>query len=305
MGTEVKIVVDLDYNGWRLDKFLAEQEEIDLSRSFIQKLINEGQITVDGVPKKASYKVKGGEFITINIPPPRELEVVAEKIPIDIVFEDDDLVVINKKAGMVVHPAEGNWEGTLVNALLYHCQNLSGIGGILRPGIVHRLDKDTSGLIVVAKNDFAHRSLAQQIKEKQALREYMAIIYGFLKNKEGLIDLPIGRDPKDRQKMAVTGNGKPAQTKYWVIEEYKKGFSLIKAKLLTGRTHQIRVHFSYLGHPILGDFKYGPRNNKYGIKRQLLHAYKLSFRHPRSHEQLEFTVPLPKDMEEIIALIKA
>ena len=305
METEVKVLVDYDFNGYRLDKFLAEQEELDLSRSFIQKLITEGQITVNGVTKKASYKVKGGEIITVKIPPPRELEVVPEKIPLDIVYEDEDLVVVNKKAGMVVHPAEGNWDGTLVNALLYHCQNLSGIGGILRPGIVHRLDKDTSGLLVVAKNDLAHQSLAEQIKEKKAIREYWAIVHGFLKSKEGTINLPIGRDTKDRQKMAVVAGGKPAQTLYWVTEEYKKGFSLIKTKLLTGRTHQIRVHFSHLGHPVLGDPKYGPKNNPFGVKRQMLHAFKLSFMHPRRRELVEFTAPLPEDFQKVLTALRA
>ncbi|GAV23747.1 RluA family pseudouridine synthase [Carboxydothermus pertinax] len=304
MEAEIKVMVSAEFNGFRLDKFLAEQEELDLSRSFIQKLIAEGRVNVNGINKKASYKVKGGEIITVVIPPPHKLTVTPEKIPLDIIYEDEDLVVVNKKAGMVVHPAEGNWEGTLVNALLYHCQNLSGIGGVLRPGIVHRLDKDTSGLLVVAKNDLAHQSLAEQIKTKRAIREYWAIVHGLLKNKKGLIDLPIGRDPRDRQKMAVVSHGKPAQTEYFVLEEFKKGFTLVKAKLLTGRTHQIRVHFSYLGHPVLGDPKYGAKSNPFGLKRQMLHALKLSFTHPRSGELLDFTAPLPEDFQEVLEKLR-
>ncbi|ABB15756.1 RluA family pseudouridine synthase [Carboxydothermus hydrogenoformans] len=304
MDTEIKVVVNSEYSGLRLDKFLAEQEELELSRSFIKKLIEEGKVTVNGLHRKASYKVRGGEIIAVLLPPPRELSVKPEEIPLDIVYEDEDLVVVNKKAGMVVHPAEGNWDGTLVNALLYHCQNLSGIGGVLRPGIVHRLDKDTSGLLVVAKNDLAHQSLAEQIKEKKAVREYWTIVHGYLKNKEGIIDLPIGRHPRDRQKMAVVSNGKTAQTVYKVLEEFNKGFTLIQAKLLTGRTHQIRVHFSYLGHPVLGDPKYGHQNNPFGVKRQMLHAIKLSFIHPRSGELLEFTAPLPEDFQRVLAKLR-
>lgn len=288
----------------RLDVFLTTQI-VDVSRSYVQKLIDEGLVTVDGKSTKANHKLRKGEIVTIKIPPPEELEVNAENITLDIYFEDQDVIVINKPRGMVVHPAEGNTSGTLVNALLYHCTDLSGINGVLRPGIVHRLDKDTSGLIMVAKNDNAHNCLAEQLKNRTVTRRYIALIHKNLKNDVGTVDAPIGRDPKDRQKMAVTEkNSKHAVTHYKVIERFGD-YTLIECRLETGRTHQIRVHMAYIGHPLVGDTKYGPNKPHFNIEGQLLHAKVLGFIHPSTGEYMEFTAPLPKIFKDTLASLRS
>lgn len=287
----------------RLDVFLTTQLA-DISRSYIQKLIDDGLVTVDSKSTKSNHKLRIGEIISIKIPPPEELEVNAENIPLDIYFEDQDVIVVNKPRGMVVHPAEGNTSGTLVNALLYHCTDLSGINGVLRPGIVHRLDKDTSGLIMVAKNDNAHNCLSEQLKERTVTRRYIALIHKNIKNNIGTVDAPIGRDPKDRQKMKVIDkNSKHAVTHYQVIERFGD-YTLIECRLETGRTHQIRVHMTFIGHPLVGDHKYGPNKPHFNIDGQLLHAKVLGFLHPSTGKYLEFTAPLPKIFEDTLAKLR-
>jgi 23S rRNA pseudouridine1911/1915/1917 synthase len=310
---EIKVPTTL--SGIRLDLFLSDQN-LDLSRSRIQKLISEQNILVDGRPTKPSYKIKGNEKITIEIPPLEKLSLEPEDIPLDILYEDSDLLVVDKKAGMVVHPALGNYSHTLVNALLFHCKDLSGINGVLRPGIVHRLDKNTSGLLVVAKNDFAHLSLAEQIKNRTLLREYVAIVWGHMPADKGIIEAPIGRSIKDRKKMTVTRlKGKESLTEYRVQERFDL-CDFLSIRLKTGRTHQIRVHLSYLNHPVLGDPEYGGRqkwikgvHDQYRpltqrllslIDRQALHAKKLGFIHPRTKEYKEFESPMPEDIENVL-----
>lgn len=280
-------------NGVRLDKYLADAG-IELSRSMAVNLIENGAVTVNGSGCEKKRKLLVGDVIEVNIPDPVPYEAKAENIPLDIVFEDDDLLVVNKPKGMVVHPAAGNYEGTLVNALLYHCgESLSGINGVMRPGIVHRIDKDTSGLLIVAKNDFSHTKLAEQIKEHSFTREYEAVVFGSLKNDEGEVNAPIGRHPVDRKKMCVTEkNSKHAVTHYSVISRYK-GYTHIKCVLETGRTHQIRVHMAYIGHPVAGDPVYGVKNEKVSFEGQCLHARKIGFVHPRSGEYMEFDSDLP------------
>lgn len=277
----------------RIDAYISE--EIDLTRSAAVKLIETGQVTVNNSPVSKSYKLKSGDKVLVIIPDPIELCVEAEDIPLEIVYEDADLLVVNKPKGMVVHPAPGNYSGTLVNALMFHCkESLSGINGVMRPGIVHRIDKDTSGLLMVAKNDFAHNLLAEQIKEHSFNREYECVVVGTMKEKEGTVELPIGRHPVKRKQMAVTAkNSKPAKTFYKVIAE-ANGFSHLRLKLYTGRTHQIRVHMAYLGHPVAGDTVYGRAGSVYKqLNGQCLHAKKIGFVHPRTNEYLEFESDLP------------
>ena len=298
-------------HGTRIDLFLS-QEDLGLSRSFVHKLILDKRILVDGQAVKPSHKLKGGEQIKIEIPPLEKPSLEPEDIPLDIVYEDPDLLVVNKKAGMVVHPAAGNFSHTLVNALLFQCKDLSGINGVLRPGIVHRLDKNTSGLLVVAKNDFAHLGLAEQIKNRTLLREYAAIVWGHMPTEDGVIEAPIGRAPRDRKKMAVTRvKGRESLTQYKVLERFSL-CDLLSIRLKTGRTHQIRVHLSYLNHPVLGDPEYGGRQKWLKgiydrerplaqkllnlIERQALHAKKIGFIHPRTKKHLEFDSDLPEDM---------
>ena len=289
----ISIFADSEFDGVRIDKYLSVVFP-DLSRSFIQKAIDCGNVSVNGKSVAKNYKLKTDERIEYIPLEPVKLEVKAQNIPLDIVYEDDDLLVVNKPKGMVVHPAPGNYENTLVNALIFHCKDsLSGINGVLRPGIVHRIDKDTSGLLIVAKNDFAHRSLAEQIKEHSFTREYESIVFGNLKNDEGTVDAPIGRNPKDRKKMCVIEkNSKNAVTHYSVITRYK-GYTHIKCKLETGRTHQIRVHMAYIGHPVSGDKVYGVKNEKVDFEGQCLHARKIGFIHPKTSEYIEFTSELP------------
>ena len=286
--------------GDRIDKFLAEQYE-NLSRSFLQKLLKSGEVMVGGRPVKASYKVAEGDLISFEVPEAVEPEIVPEDIPLDILYEDHDVILVNKPKGMVVHPAAGHYTGTLVNALMFHCkEDLSGINGVLRPGIVHRIDMDTTGVIIACKNDLAHNSIAAQLKEHSITRRYQAIVHGALKDDEGVIDAPIGRSPKDRKKMAVNyNNGKPAVTHYKVLTRFKD-FTHIECRLETGRTHQIRVHMASIGHPLLGDAVYGPAKCPYKLQGQTLHAGILGFVHPRTGEYMEFSAPLPEYFEELL-----
>lgn len=279
--------------GIRVDKFLSEQIP-DKSRSFISSLINDGNALVNGNVISKSYLLKNGDCVSVSIPEAVEYSAKAENIPLEIVYEDDDLIVVNKPKGMVVHPAAGNYSGTLVNALLYHCKGqLSGINGVLRPGIVHRIDKNTSGLLVAAKSDIAHNSLTAQLKEHSVRREYRAVVYGSFKESEGRVDLPIGRSTNDRKKMSVTyKNSKNAVTNYRVLEQLQ-GFSYLSCVLETGRTHQIRVHMAYLGHPLAGDEVYGPKKVIQSLNGQCLHAKTLGFIHPTKEKYMEFDSKLP------------
>lgn len=274
----------------RLDKVCSELFP-DYSRSQVKALLDDGNITVNGKIEKAKYKVKEGDVIGLDEPETRELELEPENIPLDIVYEDDDVIVVNKPQGMVVHPAPGHAGHTLVNALLYHCP-LSTINGTFRPGIVHRIDKDTSGLLMVAKNDRAHQSLARQLKEKTNIREYTALVHGHIAEDEGTINAPIGRSPKDRKKQAVVKDGRNAVTHFEVLKRYRD-YTLVKCILETGRTHQIRVHMKYIGHPLVGDPLYGPKKTIRG-NGQFLHAGKLGFVHPTTGELMVFTAPLPE-----------
>lgn len=318
------ITVTADSDGIRLDKFLAAQLA-DLSRARIQALIQDEQVFVDGgLCESASVKIRDGQRVAVNIPPPQEAEPEPENIPLDLVHEDEDMLVINKPAGLVVHPGAGNWSGTLVNALLYHCgDSLSGIGGVVRPGIVHRLDKDTSGLMVVAKNDKAHQNLSAQLADRSLSRHYYAFVWKVPVNRKGTIDQPIGRHPVQRQKMAITArNGRKAVTDYMTRERYHDAAALVECKLHTGRTHQIRVHMAHIGHPLIGDPAYGLQDNAaqsllkksgYGqeaitalidFPRQALHAYKIGYIHPRTDKAMTFEMPLPADLAAIKSFLE-
>lgn len=304
MMSEVIIDVPQEFHGERIDKFLSVLVE-STSRNAIQKLIENEKVLVNGQPVNKKYKVSADDEITMLPGGLKPLDAEPENIPLDIVYEDEHLLVVNKPRGMVVHPAPGNYSGTLVNALLYHCKDsLSGINGILRPGIVHRIDKDTSGLLIVAKNDKAHIGLAEQIKEHSFTREYNAVIVGHLKENEGTVNAPIGRNPKDRKKMCVTmTNSKNAVTHYNTIEDYE-GYSHISLKLETGRTHQIRVHMAHLGHPVAGDLVYGNDKKSAYLNGQCLHAIKIGFIHPISGEYLEFTSDLPDYFKGFLSKLK-
>lgn len=297
MDKTVFIVEEKD-KGTRIDKYLSDAIE-GKSRSFIQGLIEKDSIKVNGKIPKSNYKLKALDEIEVVLPEPEVLNVEAENIPIDIIYEDDDVVVVNKAQGMVVHPAPGNYNGTLVNALLYHCKNLSSINGVIRPGIVHRIDKDTSGVLVIAKNDEAHTFLSEQLKDHSMKREYYALIEGRLKNDSGTIDKPLGRNKKDRLKMGIVEDGKRAVTHYEVIERFN-GFTLIKCVLETGRTHQIRVHMASIGFPLVGDPLYGFKRQKIKVEGQVLHAKTLGFIHPRTKEYMEFTTDLPEYFTKIL-----
>lgn len=292
------VTAEAEDAGTRADVFLAAK--LGVSRSNMQKLLEDGRVKRGEKIIKANYKVRVGEMFVVDILEPEPIEAVPENIPLDIIYEDDDVVVLNKARGMVVHPAPGNYTGTLVNALLYHCSNLSGINSAIRPGIVHRLDKDTSGIMIVAKNDAAHISLSQQIQSKTAVRTYLAVVRGNIKTDSGTIETQIARDKTDRKKMAVVKEGgRDAITDYEVLERFGK-YTLVRCKLRTGRTHQIRVHMEYLGYPLVGDPKYSPMKTPFGIKGQALHSHTLEFTHPRTGERMKFEAPLPEDMHKII-----
>ncbi len=292
------VTAEAEDAGTRADVFLAAK--LGVSRSNMQKLLEDGRVKRGEKIIKANYKVRAGEMFLVDILEPEPIEAVPENIPLDIIYEDDDVVVLNKARGMVVHPAPGNYTGTLVNALLYHCSNLSGINSAIRPGIVHRLDKDTSGIMIVAKNDAAHISLSQQIQSKTAVRTYLAVVRGNIKTDSGTIETQIARDKTDRKKMAVVKEGgRDAITDYEVLERFGK-YTLVRCKLRTGRTHQIRVHMEYLGYPLVGDPKYSPMKTPFGIKGQALHSHTLEFTHPRTGERMKFEAPLPEDMHKII-----
>ena len=288
----------------RVDKYLAT-ELADLSRSYIQKLLKEGRVMVGEKSVKANYKLREGDDVTFTVPPLKELSVEAEPIPLDIVYEDEDVILINKPKDMVVHPCAGRYSGTLVNGLMYHCKDqLSGINGVLRPGIVHRIDKDTTGILVVCKNDKAHRSVADQLKVHSITRKYRAIVHGILKE-DGTVDAPIGRSPKDRKKMAINEkNGKRAVTHYKVLEHLKGKYTYIECQLETGRTHQIRVHMASLHHPLVGDTTYGPAANPFHLEGQCLHAMVLGFIHPTTGEYMEWEAPLPDYFQELLRKLR-
>lgn len=297
-----KMNLTVNCQGSRLDKYLAENT--DLSRSFLQDMIKDQKVLVNNNIAKSSYKVILGDEISLFIPDLEELDVIPQNIPLDILYEDEDIIVINKAKGMVVHPSCGHPDGTLVNALLYHCHDLSGINGKLRPGIVHRIDKDTSGCLVIAKNDKAHVQLAKQIETKQAYREYRLVVQGNIQHDDGLIDAPIGRDPKDRQKMTVIAeNAKDARTHFHVLKRYGQ-YTYLSCRLETGRTHQIRVHMKYIQHPIIGDEKYGKKCAFKDTKGQVLHAYKLKLIHPTKGIEMEFIAELPTYFCEILAYLE-
>lgn len=296
--------VEEELSGERIDKVVTLKCELN-SRSAAQRILDDGGVFVNGKAVSKNYKVKANDKITVKIPEAKELEVKAENIPLDIRYEDSDLLVVNKPKDMVVHPAAGNYDGTLVNALLYHCKDsLSGINGVIRPGIVHRIDKDTSGLLIVAKNDFAHINLAEQIKAHSFTRQYQSVVYGKLKNESGKIDAPIGRHPVDRKKMTVTPkNSKNAVTHYQLIEQYDN-FAHVRLILETGRTHQIRVHMSYIGHPVAGDPVYGPKKVIEYLGGQCLHAGLIGFKHPRTGKYIEIESELPEYFTDFLRRIK-
>ena len=292
--------VDDTQAGERIDKFLCANITT-LTRSAVQKVIDSGTVTVGGIAVTKNYKVRAGDKIAVQMPQNRELDVEPQNIPLDIRYEDDDLLVVNKPKGMVVHPAPGNPDGTLVNALLYHCKgSLSGINGVIRPGIVHRIDKDTSGLLIVAKTDFAHLSLAEQIAAHSFSREYQTVVYGRMNTESGTVDAPIGRHPTDRKKMAVTQkNSKHAVTHFFVETQYRD-FTHLRVQLETGRTHQIRVHMAYIGHPVAGDPVYGPKKVITSLGGQCLHAGHIGFKHPRTRQKIEIDSELPEYFEAFL-----
>ena len=294
--------VDEDSVGTRLDVFISSKFD-DKTRSYIQGIIEGETVSVNGKCRKSNYKLKLADAVALFIPEAVELNIKAEEIPLDVLYEDVDVIVINKPQDMVVHPAPGTYSGTLVNALLNHCKDLSGINGIIRPGIVHRIDKDTSGALIVAKNNNAHNALAKQFKEHSITRSYLAIVEGIIKTDEGTIDMPIGRHPKDRIKMGVVESGKKAVTHYKVIERFTS-HTLVECNLETGRTHQIRVHMAKIGHPLVGDLIYGYKKQSFNLKGQVLHAKRLGFIHPSTNEYMEFDSPLPAYFEKLITKLR-
>lgn len=300
----LKITADEAFSGIRIDRYLSEQKA-ELSRSYLQKLLKEQGITVNGREVKANYKVQAGDEILISLPDLSEPDILPEDIPLDILYEDQDVMVVNKPKGMVVHPSAGHTSGTLVNAILFHCKgNLSGINGVMRPGIVHRIDKDTTGALLICKNDAAHHDLAEQLKEHSIKRRYRAVVWGNLKDDEGTVEGPIGRHPVDRKKMAVNyKNGKDAVTHYTVLERFGNA-TYVECRLETGRTHQIRVHMTSIGHPLLGDEVYGSGKNPWHLQGQALHAMVLGFVHPRTEEYMEFTAPLPAYFTDLLEKLR-
>ncbi len=297
---ETILTAEASAAGERLDRYLAGAVE-GLTRSAAAKLLEEGQVTLGGKPLGKNYRLQGGEVLTVSLPEPEPAEALPQNIPLDVVYEDADLIVINKPVGLVVHPAPGHPDGTLVNALLFHCAgSLSGVGGALRPGIVHRIDLDTSGLLVAAKNDFAHLSLSAQLQDHSLRRTYEAVVVGNVREDRGTVDAPIGRHPTDRKKMAVTDkNSRPAVTHYEVLRRYP-GYTYLRCRLETGRTHQIRVHMAYIGHPLYGDTVYGAKKGAADMTGQCLHAVALDLTHPRTGERMHFTCPLPEEFTRLL-----
>lgn len=290
--------------GIRLDKALAKMDE-SLSRMALKRLIEEGKVQVNGKIQKASYLLKWGDEIVLEKEPPKEVTLKAQEIPLEVVYEDDDIIVVNKPKGLVVHPGNGNPDGTLVNAILALCkESLSGIGGKIRPGIVHRLDKDTSGLLIVAKNDKAHIAMSEEIKNREVKKTYLALVRGLVKEQEATIRMPIARSDKDRKKMAVKKEGKEAITHFKVLERFEKGYTLLEIKIETGRTHQIRVHLSEIGYPVVGDEVYSNGKNPFGVKGQLLHAQKLEFLHPVTKQKLCLEAPVPEEFQKVILTLR-
>ena len=313
-GSQAQYIVARDEEGLRLDVFLSRKDPT-LSRSQAKRLIEEGEARIDEKAVRASHHLRSGEVVSLRKPSPIPSEVAPEEIPINVLYEDEAIIVVDKPAGMVVHPAAGNPRGTLVNALLFHCRNLSGIGGVMRPGIVHRLDKGTSGLMVVAKSDEAHRHLSEQFKNRRVSKQYTALVHGNLRQDEGVVDAPVGRHPVERKKMSTKSRrGKEAITRWRVLERFGD-FTLVEAKIDTGRTHQIRVHLSSLGHPVVGDSVYGGSKRTVEtpemravvkkLTRQALHAGRLSFAHPVTGQEMTFESPLPEDMDEVIRYLRS
>lgn len=297
-----KITVNSEKQGKRIDAFVSENID-DISRTMAQKLIDDGKILVNSKRVKSSYKVETNDIVEVEIPNPTETTIKAQDIPVPIIYEDDDIIVVNKPKGMVVHPANGNPDGTLVNAILSMCKgSLSGIGGEVRPGIVHRLDKDTSGLIIIAKNDKAHINMSKQIQDRLVTKKYIALVRGVLPEDEATIDMPISRSLKDRKKMDVNKNGKNAITHFKVLKRYNK-YTLIEVKIDTGRTHQIRVHMSHIGYPIIGDEVYSNGKNEFGVEGQMLHAKSLDFKHPITGKQIHLEAPLPEYFQKVLDIL--
>ncbi len=299
--TEHSFICKNDDLSLRIDAYIADKIS-EISRSYCKKLIKDGKILVNGEKIKPSYLIALNDKVQVIIDDPKPTELTPEDIELDIVYEDEDIIVVNKKRGMVVHPSAGHESGTLVNALLFHCGTMPVIGGQMRPGIVHRIDKDTTGLLVIAKNDTSHLNLSEQIKAKTAVRKYKALVEGVIKDDGGEVEAPIGRSKNDRKKMAVVIDGRSAKTIYKVEQRYNK-YSLLDVELTTGRTHQIRVHMAYIKHPVVGDATYGYKKQKFNLKGQMLHAYELKLRHPRSQETMTFNAPLPADFEELLKKI--
>lgn len=302
---EVVFEITPEMEGERIDKCISNYVET-LSRSYIQKIIKEGKAYINDAPVKSNYKVRVDDKVQFTIPDCEEPDIPPQDIPLDIIYEDKDVLIINKPKNMVVHPAPGHYEGTLVNAIMYHCHNdLSGINGVLRPGIVHRIDKDTTGSLIICKNDEAHRKIAEQLKEHSITRKYRAIVYGRISNDEGVVDAPIGRHPTDRKKMAINErNGKPAITHYKVLERFEK-YTYIECQLETGRTHQIRVHMTSIGHPLLGDEVYGNAKCPFKLEGQTLHAMTIGFIHPSTNQYVEYEAPLPEYFERLLQILRS
>lgn len=302
---EVVFEITPEMEGERIDKCISNYVEI-LSRSYIQKIIKEGKAYINDAPVKSNYKVRVDDKVQFTIPDCEEPDIPPQDIPLDIIYEDKDVLIVNKPKNMVVHPAPGHYEGTLVNAIMYHCHNdLSGINGVLRPGIVHRIDKDTTGSLIICKNDEAHRKIAEQLKEHSITRKYRAIVYGRISNDEGVVDAPIGRHPTDRKKMAINErNGKPAITHYKVLERFEK-YTYIECQLETGRTHQIRVHMTSIGHPLLGDEVYGNAKCPFKLEGQTLHAMTIGFIHPSTNQYVEYEAPLPEYFERLLQILRS
>ena len=298
----MNFIVDSETKGVRLDVFLSDALE-DKSRSYIQGLIEKENVKVNDVIKKSNYKLRENDKVAITVPEPVGLDVEPEDIPLDILYEDSDVIIINKPQGMIVHPASGVYNGTLVNALLYHCKDLSGINGVTRPGIVHRIDKDTSGVLVIAKNDNAHNKLAEQLKDHSMTRAYIALTEGIIKNDSGSVDANLGRHPVEKIKMAVVKDGRNAVTHYKVLERFKTN-TLVECRLETGRTHQIRVHMTHIGHPLVGDPVYGYKKQRFSLEGQMLHARLLGFIHPTTGEYMEFESPIPEYFQRVINILK-